>query len=171
MASAPKLRMDRSRGYGTVHGERPPGDLHQNTHFFQDNMPFDAHGFLILDAIDDPKIKAIAERKLKKLPTAPPAAEGDSDGAGEDDSDPATTEAVGQQKPTATNSSEVNLEAWLREEVSYPWNLITRTMRDRYHQNMSKQHDVIQFLVEDEKVVPEDQVGPSLRKFLKPAAV
>lgn len=165
MASAPKLRMDRSKPFATVHGERLPGDLHQNTHFFQDSMPFDAAGLLIYDAIEDPKIKAIADRKLKKMPAAKPAAEGDGDGADDDDPDNGTG---GDTKPPASTSpDDVNLEAWLRGEMSYPWFSITKAVRERHSQNISKQADMVEFLVRDLKIIPEDQVGADLRQFLK----
>ncbi|MET4187617.1 hypothetical protein ABIB86_000434 [Bradyrhizobium sp. JR1.7] len=165
MASASKLRMDRSKPFGTVHGERQPGDLHQNTHFFQDGMPFDAHGLLIYEAIEDPKIKALADRKLKKLPAAKPAAEGDDDGAGDDDSD---NDTGGDDTPPASSSpEEVNLESWLRGEASYPWFAITKAVRERHSNNISRQPEMVEFLVRDLKIIPEDQVAADLRKYLK----
>lgn len=169
MASTPKLRMDRSKPFSTVHGERLPGDVHQNTHFFQDSMPFDAAGYLIYDAIEDPKIKAIADRKLKKLPAAktsePRSAEGDSDG---DDGVDADTDAGGATSPPASTSpDDVNLEAWLRGEEAYPWFSITKAVRERHNANVSKQADMVEFLVRDLKIIPEDQVGEDLRLLLK----
>jgi hypothetical protein len=169
MASAPKLRMDRSKPYSTVHGERPPGDIHQNTHFFQDGMPFDAAGHLLLDAIEDPKIKAIAERRLKKLPAAKTdnARSADGDGDGDDGSD-VDNDAGGDTKPPASISpDDVNLEAWLRGEETYPWFAITKAVRTRHGSNITKQADMVEFLVRDLKIIAEDQVGADLRQFLK----
>ena len=165
MASAPKLRMDRSKPFGTVHGERLPGDVHQNTHFFQDGMPFDAGGLLVYEAIEDPKIKALADRKLKKLPAAKPEADGD--GADDDDRD---NDAGGDSTPPVsapTSPDDVNLEAWLRGEASYPWFAITKAVRERHSNNISKQAEMVEFLVRDLKIVPEDQVAADLRQHLK----
>lgn len=169
MASAPKLRMDRSKPFSTVHGERMPGDLHQNTHFFQDSMPFDAGGLLIYDAIEDPKIKAIADRKLKKLPAAKTgeSRSADGDSAGDDDLDP-DNDAGGDSKPPASTSpDDVNLEAWLRGEATYPWFSITKAVRERHSSNISKQSEMVEFLVRDLKIIPEDQVAADLRDLLK----
>lgn len=163
MASAPKLRMDRSKPYSTVHGERLPGDLHQNTHFFQDNMPFDAAGLLIYDAIQDPKIKAIADRKLKKLPEAKPAAADSNDGADGPDPD----NDAGDKPPASVAPGDVNLEAWLRGEEAYPWFSITKAVRERHNANISKQSDMVEFLIRDLKIIPEDQLADDLRALLK----
>lgn len=169
MASAPKLRMDRSKPFSTVHGERLPGDPHQNTHFFQDSMPFDASGHLIYDAIEDPKIKAIADRKLKKLPSAKPGNPGSADGDGDgDDDDGPDNDAGGDTKPPApTSPDDVNLEAWLRGEMTYPWFAITKAVRSRHNANISKQADMVDFLIRDLKVIPEDQLSADLRQLLK----
>jgi hypothetical protein len=163
MASASKLRMDRSKPFGTVHGERLPGDIHQNTHFYQDGMPFDANGHLILDAIEDPKIRAIAERKLKKLPAAKAvdAAEADVD---DDDNDTGGDNTP----PEPVAPGDVNLEAWLRGEASYPWFAITKAVRERHSSNISKQAEMVEFLVHDLKIVRPDEVGPDLQQHLKP---
>jgi hypothetical protein len=157
--------MDRSKPFATVHGERSPGDVHQNIHFFQDGMPFDAGGLLVYEAIEDPKIKALADRKLKKLPAAKPEADGD--GADDDDRD---NDAGGDSAPpvsTPTSPDDVNLEAWLRGEASYPWFAITKAVRERHSNNISKQAEMVEFLVRDLKIVPEDQVAADLRQHLK----
>ncbi len=170
MASSPKLRMDRSKPFSTVHGERVPGDPHQNTHFFQDNMPFDAAGLLIYDAIDDPKIKAIADRKLKKAPAAKTGESRSAEGDGDDGDDDHETDndADGDKKPPASVSpDDVNLEAWLRGEQAYPWFSITKAVRERHNANISKASDMVEFLIRDLKIIPQDQVSDELRAHLK----
>jgi hypothetical protein len=165
MASTPKLRMDRSRPYGSVHGERAPGDAHQNVHFYQDNLPFDAQGFLVYDAITDENAKKLADRKLKKLVVKPADEDGD-DGADEADASSSSSDAA----PAASGTSgDVNLDAWLRGEANYQWAKITKTVRERYHQNISKQADMVAFLVLDEKIIPENEVAPDLLALLPKA--
>lgn len=132
-------------------------------------MPFDASGYLIYDAISDPKIKAIADRKLKKVPAAKTgesrSVEGDGDG--DDDNGPDNDAGGDTAPPASVSPDDINLEAWLRGEVNYPWFSITKAVRTRHNANISKQSDMVEFLVRDLKIVPEDQVGADLRQFLK----
>src|SRR6266403_1634016 len=153
-ASPKKLRMDRSRPFGTVHGERLPGDKSATAHFTQDGICFDAQGLHIDDLVEDEKVRALVDRKLKKA--AKPA--GDAGGSDETDDDPGETKAPGSDSAP----DDVNLEAWLRGEAKYPWFAITKRVRERYSQNISKQIDMIEFLVMDEKVIPLDQLDPAL---------
>lgn len=154
MAPAPRLRMDRSRPHGTIHGERLPGDVHQNSHYSQDGMFFDAGGFLLYDLIQDEKVKKLADQRIKKLAAIKPAKAG-ADGA---DNDPGDT--------SPGDPSDVNLDAWLRGEMSYDWHLITKLVRERYSQNISSKLAMVEFLVFDEKIIAEDQVAPDLRALL-----
>jgi len=162
---ATKLRMDRSRAFSTIHGERPPGDRHQYAHFQQDGIHFDAHGLHIDELIDDEKTRALVERRLKRQAKLAPKEDAADAGDGDDDElDPAPASGAG------SDPSDVNLEAWLRGEVKYPWFSITKLVRERYSQNITKLVDMIEFLVEDEKIVPFNELDPEYAKLLKPAA-
>jgi hypothetical protein len=163
MATPPKLRMDRSRAYGEVHGERGPDDLHKNVHFFQDNLPFDAQGFLVYDAITDEKAKKLADQKLKKMASKP--APVDAEDEGEDDGD-ASSSSTDAAPAASVTPGDVNLESWLRGEANYQWAKITKAVRERFHQNISKQADMVAFLVLDEKGIPENQVAADLMALL-----
>lgn len=165
MAVSPKrLRLDRSRPHGTIHAERLPGDPHQNAHFTQDGITFDAQGLHIDELIQDDKIRALVDRRLKKQSAPKPAAEDDAGGSDEADDDPAPSGAG------SAASTDVNLEAWLRGEEKYQWFLVTKTVRERYSQNISKLTDMIVFLVEDEKVIPESELSAEFAAILKPKA-
>lgn len=171
MASAPKIRMDKTKPYGEVHGERGPNDPLANVHFTQDGMPFDAQGLLVYDAINDEKVKKAVDAKLKRMSAkAAPAAESEADGEdvddGEDDGDSeGSTDAV----PAASvTPGDVNIESWLRGEANYAWGKITKAVRERYHQNISKQAEMVAFLILDEKVIPEDEVASDLLALLPP---
>ena len=166
MTSTPKLRIDRSKPYGEVHGERTPNDPHSAVFFFQDSMPFDAQGLLLYELITDEKVKKRADQLLKKAAKAQVPAE---DGDGEGDDGGSSGDKVDAANTASTNSTEVNLESWLRGEANYQWAKITKTVRDRYHQNISKQADMVAFLVLDEKVIPMDQVAPDLAALLPKA--
>ena len=159
-ASPKKLRMDRSRPFGEIHGDRGPGEKYSLAHFTQDGIFFDASGLHIDELVEDDKVRALVDRRLKKA--AKPA--GDAGGSDETDDDPGETKAPGSDSAP----DDVNLEAWLRGEAKYPWFAITKRVRERYSQNISKQIDMIEFLVEDEKVIPMDQLDPALAQLLKP---
>lgn len=160
MSASKRLRLDRSRSYGTAHGERPPGDKHQLVQFTQDGIHFDAHGLHIDDLIEDDKTRALVDRRLKRQ-AGPREDEDDAGGSAGTGIDPSPT---GGGSPASTD---VNLEAWLRGEEKYQWFAITKAVRDRYSQNISKQFDMVTFLVYDEKVIPEDQLSPDLAELLK----
>lgn len=155
-----RLRLDRSRYHATIHGERAPGDPHQQAHFKQDGIYFDSHG-LHLDHLLDSKTRAVVENRLKKQGKAAPG--DDADGASENSGGDANTGGAG----AASSGAEVNLESWLRGEAKYDWFAITKAVRERYHANLTKQVDVIEFLVFDHKVVTEEQLAPDLRAKLK----
>jgi hypothetical protein len=161
MAASPKkLRLDRSRPHGTIHGERAPGDRHQLAHFTQDGITFDAQGFHIDELIEDDKTRALVDRRLKKVGAPKPDAD-DAGGSDDADNDPAPPGAG------SAASTDVNLEAWLRGEEKYEWFLITKTVRERYSQNISKAVDMIEFLIEDMKVIPLSELAPEFAKHLK----
>lgn len=152
-ATAPKLRLDRSRYFAEVHGQRVPGDKHQFVHFIQDGIHFDASGLHLDDLVEDDDTRALVDRRLKKQVKA--AKGGEAGGGGGDNSDPGS-------KDSGSESGDVNLEAWLRGEARYDWFKITKAARDRYQVNKTKQADMVDCLVNEVKLVPRDQVAPDL---------
>lgn len=155
MTAPARLRLDKSRAYSTIHGERTPGDPHQLAFYCQEGIHFDAQGLHIEHLLDE-KTLALVEKRLKRQAKAAP--KDDADEPEEGDGEPASDKDSG--------AGEVNLELWLRGEAKYPWFAITKTVRDRYHQNISKQSDMVAFLVLDEKVVEVDQLDPQLAALL-----
>lgn len=154
-ASAPRLRLDRSRYSATVHGQRTQGDKHQLVHFIQDGIHFDAEGLHLDDLVEDDETRALVDRRLKKQGKA---AKGDSAGGGSDNTDP--------EEKSSGSDDDVNLEAWLRGEQKYEWFKIAKVGRDRFQKNITKQADMVDFLVNDQKIIAKDQVAPSLRALL-----
>jgi|SRR5579859_128463 len=158
-APSHRLRLDRSKPFSTIHGNRPSGDPHQFAKFQQDGIHFDAQGLhidaLIGDDDEGKKVRSLLEKRLKRQVKAMPkkdGADGEADGGPDDDSGPA--------------DGDVNLEAWLRGEASYDWFVITKTMRERFKVNLTKQLDVVEFLVSDQKILPVDQLDPKLAALL-----
>lgn len=141
-------RMDKSRYYSTVHGERESGDPMATVHYYQDGLPYDASGFLVLAAVAADKRKEADAliHKSSKTQKAPKA-----DG----DHDPSPDQKV----PV----NEVNLVSWLRGEAEYPWFMIPAAIRARYNKNVSNKNDAVAFLVEAEKLVTVEELAPPLR--------
>lgn len=154
-ASAPRLRLDRSKHFSTIHGNRPNGDPHQIAKFQQDGIHFDAQGLHIDALVPDDK-RELLEKRLKRQIKAAPKKDSAGEGDVKDDPD----------DESGSSDDDVNLEAWLRGEAKYDWFAITKTMRDRYKKNLTKQVDVVEFLVRDQKIVTPDQLDPKLAALL-----
>lgn len=183
MATTPKnkqpvrLRMDKSLYYSTVHGERQPDDAHAKIVFYQDGLPFDGEGILLVDLVPDDK-KELVERRLKKLNTprtvpqaqrtAPVVADDDDDDGENHDHENGDGEGDQQQPITP---GEVNLEAWLRGEANYVWFAIPAAIRARFNKNVVNKTDAVTFLVEEEKIITPQQLHESLKSSYVPSKV
>lgn len=165
-----KVRMDKSRPHGSVFGARAPGDPHQDVHFYQDGLPFDAQGFLILEHPDyegnSPearKRRDTAEKMMKRAISAhekrvaAATAEGGPDmPRGIDDVDD-DEEGNGEQEP-------INLDSWLRGHQNLEWNDVTQAIAQRYKKRVASVADAVPFLME-EMGVPAAEVAKKFRKY------
>lgn len=172
MGDTPKVRMDRGKDYATVHGEREHGSTHALVHFYQDGLPFDSNGFLLFDhavfelGSENPsaqalKLRALAERKLKKASKNRPAepAPDDADAPSDDD------DRDQDEGDDGDDDDSVNLEAWLRGEQDVQWHILTQEIARRYKRRVANLPDAVVFLVE-QNVVPPDQVAKKYQKHL-----
>jgi len=163
MSSNPRLRIDKSRPHSTIHGERGPDDPHKLSAFHQDGIYFDAQGLHLDHLIEDDKTRALVDKRLKRqTKAARPAAEQDGDDDGDDNDI-----GGGKQGGGDDAAADVNLESWLRGDAKYQWFAITKAVRDRYHQNITKQRDMLEFLVFDAKVISEDELADDLKQALR----
>lgn len=171
----PRVRMDKSRAYSTVNGDRAPGDKHAAVFFFQDGIPADAGGFFIFDhpdmerkGPDGDKARKAAERKIKKAltqqakePPKPARAESDVD----DDDDLEEREAGADGDDAEDDLLDpINLEAWLRGEQDVEWQEVTQEIARRYKVRKSNIADAVEFLVK-EGVVPKAQLRKKFQRF------
>lgn len=160
-----RLQIDRGRYHSTVHGERTPDDPHVDVHFYQDGIPFDAHGNHVDGLLDEKndkggKIRALLERRLQKQAKAmaPRSAE---EGEGDDDDiDVAGGGAAGD------TASDVNLEMWLRGQAQYEFFKVKKAVRDRFHQNFSSAASIVEHLVLEEKIIAVSELAPNLKAAL-----
>lgn len=162
----PVVRMDKSSDYATVHGERAPGSVHAAVHFYQNNLPFDAQGFLIHDH-DDFELKSpkpskhalmireraeklmarAAKRSKPKVEGEEAIADGDGEEQNEDDKGPA------------------NLEAWARGEARVPWNEVTQAIARRFSKRVSNKRDAIELMLV-ERIVAKGDLSDEHRKLV-----
>lgn len=173
------IRLDESRNYSEVHGDRQPGDPHYHVHYFQDGLPFDGRGILVPDdgkrepwivgiETDDGKIINVkhqplyndlmrekVQKKIDRINRFKSGAistkeETDEDGADDD-------------RPSI---DEVDFGAWLRGEMDYETFILFPAWAKRKGRKHTKLRDLVEDLVRDERVVPEEEVTPRLRGLL-----
>ena len=166
--SAPRLRMDRSKDFSTIHGERTPDDPHARVHFYQDGLPFDSQGYYLTGFLDDSsdpdgRLRALVERRLRKLEGQTLPADADAEAL---DAEIAKAGAKGG----AGQGDDVNLESWARGEAQYIFGEVRTAIRKRFGQVVKDQKGAIELLAIDEKVVPEDQLAPAFKLLIGIAA-
>jgi hypothetical protein len=168
------IRLDRSRPFQTIHGDRTQGDPHYNVHFFQGNLPFDAQGALVPPDPDRAKpwvskdsegkpitcyplyneqMTKVLEAKLKRAAAVKAKDEVD------DEEEDASEKLVNL-------ADEVNLEAWLRGQAKYEPHLIYAACKQRYHRSFTRLREVVEELVYDLKLVPEAEVSTDILRHL-----
>lgn len=163
--SPPQIKMDRSRDYSTVHGDRGPGDPHRHVHFYQNGLPFNAQGILVIDhpemteeSPEGEKRRAAAEKLIRRAMKHQAKAE-------PDDADRAdVTDDDGDEDDD--NGGIVNLEEWITGRQQYPWAEVGNAIAARYSKRVVSQPEAVVFLVE-EKLVPANQVAKRFQKFLQ----
>ena len=169
--------MDKSKYFSSVHGERAPNDPHAGVSFYQDELPFDGEGLLMVDLVPEHKRELVA-RRLKKLNGAPPEpkpviptaviADDDED---EDDDGGEGEPGSGDGDTDKVTPGEVNLEAWLRGEANYVWFSIPAAIRAQFSKNVVTKTDAVTFLVEEEKIVTPAQLAEALQPHYVPTKV
>jgi hypothetical protein len=134
------LRLDRSRYHSSEHG-----DFTNEVRFWQDGLPFDAHGELCTELCDGEQL-AKADAKAPK--TKPKALLTEPGGVAPAD-DPIEPGAV-------------NLELWAKGEARYVPAKVFAAIRERYSKSVSTFADAIEFLVDDAKLIPASQASQKL---------
>lgn len=157
------VRLDRSRDFSTVHGERRPDDPHYSVYFYQYNLPFDAAGILIADHPDikaDPRKQAAVEKLMKRAAKVVKQAPGDAidqllrDGEGGEDGD-------GEPDDTP----ELNLVMWARGEQKWKWQGVSDAITARFSKRVADKKGAIEALLE-EKVVTLGDLSIEHRKLV-----
>lgn len=167
------IRLDRTRPFASVHGDRTPEDPLYRVAFMQGDLPFDSEGNLIPPPDEqEVKFKGLnvdsqevwyhplwtearrdkLKQKTKRVRKATEEAERELLDA-EDD-------------VPADPSEDVNLESWLRGEVQYPFYMLARACQLRFHVKIHTMRALVDCLVLDEKIVAEPDVDLRLIRLL-----
>lgn len=173
--STTKIKLDRSKYFSTVVGDRLPDDPHYKVHFWQDDLPFDSQGELVPDdnrtgtwraktadqkdvehtPLWTEKMRGKVEKKLARLNKATVSIE---------DDEPVNAESEDDARKKA--AEEVNIGSFLRGEVNYQKWALFEAVRARYGKRYTSIETLVNELVLDEKVIPEEQLADRYKKHL-----
>lgn len=178
METTPKLvqiRLDRSKYFSNAIGDRLPDDPHYRVAHMQGGLPFDIDGVLVpddgktgpwqsLNADNKPvmhhplyneKMRAVVKQRTERL-----------NKQAESPDAPLEIDANSDENDRMAASDDVNLESWLRGEIQYQsWKLFAAG-RKRFGKVYTQLKTLVEDLVLDEKIVPEDQCCPGVRAYL-----
>lgn len=172
MASTPKIKrkprlaielLDRSRPFGEVYGEHVHQVKYtQNARKLQ-AWPYDAHGNLVEASLNEKQAEMLAAMRAaaEKAAAEAPAEEVEAieDAAEADD---VVNDDDGELEPDATRVKDddgVNLELWLRGELRLTQPVIQKVLKARYGVNKPSLVQQALYLVEEQKLIPRDQVS------------
>lgn len=186
----PEIRLDDSRPFSTVHGERNPGDPHYYVHFMQGGLPFGADKTLVPDDGKDAPwreaieredgttrqvihmplytkdMRAKVERMVKKL--AARMVQRPVNRAQVQNQDMEDDDEVAGPDEMTFGPDEINLISWLRGEIDYPPNEIFAACKKRFNKVFSTKRAVIEDLVYDRNppLIQEAELSPALLAIL-----
>lgn len=173
-----KRRLDKSRSAGTIFPPMPHADDPTAVaHYEQDGFYFDHEG-RVLEAFLTPEQRKQFEPVAPKPPK--PAASGQPEEDGEDDTPPQPApapkkpktrqEKLAEKNPKKPASGDdLNLEMWLRGEAKYQEFRVKKVVRDRYNRVCSGTQELVRFLVEEVNLVPKEALKPEFAAFYEEA--
>jgi hypothetical protein len=179
-----QIVLDNSRPFSECRGDRQPDDPHYRVFYMQGEkvgkaivlLPFDSEGNLVPDdgktepwagrdaegkplthhPLYTPAMRELLAKKQRRLASLATKAD--------------EAEETGEQEDVVTVSEDVNLLLYLQGKARYEWSIVQAAARQRYSRVFTSKKQLVEDLVLDEKLIPEDQLAPDLAKFL-PAKV
>jgi hypothetical protein len=138
--------LDRSRPYGTVHGEETDGAF-----FEQDGYLFDNEGLLLehLLSSDQKKSLELAKAKRHAAAMAQEAYEAAMKDAGMTDVPPGAPPVIVSENappPVPEPGDKVDLDGWMRGTHKYQFFAVTKAMREQFGFAASDKSSVVKFL-------------------------
>jgi hypothetical protein len=186
------IRLDKSRPFGTCHGERVPADPHYRVHYWQGGkmaghlvqLPFDANGELVPDdgktepfqamgVLPDGKSGMVMydplyTERMREFRAAKLKKMGSVAVAGPQEIEE-PGEVSEEDADGAAPEDEVNLVAWLKGEQKYQVHLLRAAAKKRYNKSYGDKlyPNLVIDLVLDEKLVPEEELCEQFKAMLK----
>lgn len=189
----PVIRLDKSKGFSTNHGDMLPEDPCYRVRYWQGGtlvyqgkkqtvlLPFDIDGELIppSDGIQEPtKGKDTEGKDVVYKPLYSPQMKMYLEAKKKRVAQMAPVQASEPTIDDGSNSDEdilgatsetdeVNLQAYLRGEVEYPPHAVRKAAQVRYGVSKAKIGELVVELVLDHKLVPEAQLAPKFKALIE----
>lgn len=172
-APMPKIKMDRSRSYGTVHGSIAPGQPYFGAAMIQDGLYFDAQGHLLIEHPDyegdtpaHEKLRKVLAKKIERHMRDAGKRQATVNAEGGPDMPRGIDEIDDDDEVAAEEDLEpLNLTEWAAGRQQVEWNDITQAIAQRYKKRVASIADAIPFLVKEGMIQP-DQVAKKYRRYL-----
>jgi hypothetical protein len=191
-APTPVIRLDRSRDFSEIHGDRETTDPHYLVHYVQNGLPFGANELLVPDDGRTESWKMSIEREdgTTKVITMHPLYTKEMRETVKRRTEKLASKQRVLKKPTAQSIApqdpedeldeadlmfgpdEVNVMSWLRGEVDYEPNELYAACKKRFSRVFTSKREIIEELVIDAEkpLVPQSQLAPEFRAMFEPAA-
>lgn len=166
----PEIKLDRSKRFSTVHGDRTPNDPHYAVHFWQAGLPFDVNGNLVPDdsgkelvtddTFDDGRViryKHLWNDAMRTLRDRRTARIGKLQ---------ADAEEAAELQEREDLTSDVNLEAWAKGEVQYLSAVLFNAAKARFGKHYTTQAQLLHDLIYEEELIREEEVPDNMRAML-----
>lgn len=142
--------LDKSRSYGTHY---PP---YEGAYYQQDGFHFDNDGNVVEALLSPDQKKLLDERAAKSAAAKAAGQQPEADKPPAPEPEPETAGA---------DEEEVNLADWLKDDKAYSFMLIRDIVKARYSVWKTSKAAVVNFLVNEHKLVLPEDLDPDLRKL------
>lgn len=155
------VKLDHTKDFATVHGERAPDDPSYGICYMQNGLPFDAEESLLADhpsVMGNPKAKAIIDKMIARQ--AKIAARRKAKDEGDEEA-----EVESETDVEDDGDGAVDLKAWAMGAKQYRWQLVSDTIVLKLQRRISSKRDALETLIA-EGIVQAGQLSPAHRKAL-----
>jgi hypothetical protein len=146
------VRMDRSRDFATVHGDRVAGDPLVSVFFFQDQLPYSAQGILLWDHPLVQKDQALIKRAAKLLRRAVKLRQQDPEDDEDDDNDDEDEDDEDEEEQDEYGPAPVNFKKWAAGLQEVQWQEVSNAIARKYFKRVKNKHDALELLVAEGEI-------------------